>query len=114
MSDKTKKPDTNSRAERLARQLGAERADVVGRRKVLTPVQLLGLAQLASERIQSTGGRPTDPSLTIKRLVGFKPQTWDRLQQITRRLNETGASIAPGQLAAFFIEQCVDDLDVNS
>lgn len=111
MASETNRGD---RARSLGRRLGAERVEEVGRKRVLTPVELLGLAELASNRLRSTGGRPTDPDLTIKRQVGFKPETWARLQALSRELSASGASVAPAQLAAFLIEKGLEDSDIGA
>jgi hypothetical protein len=111
----TANANDEDRIRRLASRLGAPTVERVGQRRVLTPVGILGLAELAaSERLRSTGGRPTDPELTIKRQVGFKPETWKKLQDVARQLSRSGNSVAPAQLAAFLIEKSLEEADTRT
>ncbi|MGQ0631486.1 MAG: hypothetical protein ACT4P1_10615 [Sporichthyaceae bacterium] len=101
----------SERVDQLARRLGASRVVKVGHHSVLSPPELLGLAEVIRTRIRSTGGRPTDPDLTTKRLVGFKPETWQRLQDAAQELGREGVSVAPSQLAAILIERSLNESD---
>jgi hypothetical protein len=56
-------------------------------------------------RLRSTGGRPTDPTWRISRVVPFNPDVWRQLQELSAQLRSAGASASAGQLAAFFVEQ---------
>jgi hypothetical protein len=103
-----------TRIERIAKQIGATRVERVSDRRVLNPLDLLGLAEVASSRIRSSGGRPTDPELTVRRQIGFKPETWERLQVAARQLSCTGMSVAPAQLAAILIEHGVEECGLGS
>lgn len=103
----------DDRTRRLARRVGASRVERVSDAQVLAPTQLLALAALISGRLTATGGRPSDPSLTVKRLVGFKPETWSRLQEAALKLSQAGGSVGPGQLAAFLIERSLEEVDEN-
>ncbi len=74
----------------------------------------LGLLQLRSElalRLQSDGGRPTDPSWTVRRVVPFRPAGWAELQEFAARLTAQGRAVSPAQLAALLIERGLAQLE---
>src|ERR1700724_770091 len=92
----------------LARGLGAER-----RGQVKAGPGYFGAAQLATElahrlRAPATGGRPTDPSWTERRIVPLRRTTLERLNVDANRLG-----IEPMQLAAFLIEKGLDSIVRN-
>ncbi|MGQ0737388.1 MAG: hypothetical protein ACT4QD_27550 [Acidobacteriota bacterium] len=62
-------------------------------------------------RLVSRGGRPADPSPTVRRLVPFKKQVWRRLQTQAQHLSGLGKPVSPGQLAAMLLERSVDELE---
>jgi len=91
--------------DRLARGLGAER-----RGQVKTGPGYFGAAQLAAElarrlRVPASGGRPTDPTWTERRIVPLRPDTLERLNADAGRLG-----IEPMQLAALLIEKGLDSV----
>jgi len=57
-----------------------------------------------SRRLQSSGGRPTDKSWSLKRQIPFSPETWKMLNELAAGQEGGGRSMTPGQLAAFLIE----------
>ena len=74
----------------------------------------LGLVQLRSElaaRLQSDGGRPTDPAWTVRRVVPFRPAGWAELQEFAARITAQGRSVSPAQLAALLIERGLAQLE---
>lgn len=74
----------------------------------------LGLLQLRSElalRLQSDGGRPTDPAWTVRRIVPFRAGGWAELQEFAARLTAQGRSVSPAQLAALLIERGLAQLE---
>ncbi len=103
-------PDSNPAGAAIATALGASR-----RIPVSTDAQgPLGLVQLRSElalRLQSDGGRPTDPAWTIRRIVPFRPAGWAELQEFAARLTAQGRSVSPAQLAALLIERGLAQLE---
>lgn len=58
-------------------------------------------------QLRSSGGRPTNPSWTMKRQVPFSPETWRDLEMRAEICSGKGKRIGPGQLAAFLIEDAV-------
>jgi hypothetical protein len=93
----------------LARGLGAER-----RGRVKTSPGLFGAAQLATElahrlRVPASGGRPTDPAWTVRRIVPLRRATLERLNADADRLG-----IEPMQLAALLIEKGLDSVKQSS
>lgn len=103
-------PDSKPASADIASALGASR-----RIPVHTDAQgPLGLVQLRSElaqRLQSDGGRPTDPEWTIRRIVPFRPAGWAELQEFAARLTAQGRSVSPAQLAALLIERGLAQLE---
>lgn len=103
-------PDSKPAAAEIAAALGASR-----RIPVNTDAQgPLGLVQLRSElalRLQSDGGRPTDPAWTVRRIVPFRPAGWAELQEFAARLTAQGRSVSPAQLAALLIERGLAQLE---
>jgi hypothetical protein len=59
--------------------------------------------------LSSSGGRPTNPKWTLKRQVPFSTETWEELEERARACSgsDSGQKIAPGQLAAFLLEESV-------
>lgn len=79
----------------------------------------LGVLQLQAEladRLYTGGGagRPSDPSWTIRRLIGFRPGTWRALTEIAARLSTPRRRVSPGQVAASLIEGSVAKLGESS
>ena len=58
-------------------------------------------------RLQSSGGRPTNPDWTMKRQVPFSPDTWKGLERRARACSNTGNKIGPGQVAGFLLEEAI-------
>jgi len=55
-------------------------------------------------------GRPTDPTWELRRLVGFRRETWKALGEIADRTSTAGRRISPAQVAAVLIEEGVERL----
>src|SRR5215207_904363 len=88
--------------DRIAKDLGAER-----RGKVVSQGGFFGAIQLAAEvtarfRVPDGGGRPTDPSWEVQRLVRLSPTTLEQLEQLAQK-----AHASPMQVAALLLEQAV-------
>ncbi len=101
-----------------AKPTGADIASALGashRNPVSTGAQgPPGLVQLRSElalRLQSDGGRPTDPTWTVRRVVPFRPAGWAELQEFAARLTAQGRSVSPAQLAALLVERGLAQLE---
>jgi len=76
------------------------------------PFGVLQLQAELAERLHTSAkaGRPSDPAWTIRRLVGFRPETWRTLSDIATRLSTPRRRVSPGQVAASLIEDSVRKL----
>lgn len=101
MSEKAKRVD----ADRIARALGASRTAPLSGRSAQGPLGLVGLRAEVEQRIRSSGGRPTDSSWTVRRVVPFRQDGWTELEAFAARLTASGRSVSPAQLAAILIER---------
>lgn len=100
----TRRPDTNP-AGRLASALGASRTATLSPRGAQGPLGLLQLRAEVDYRLRSSGGRPTDPAWTVRRVVPFRPDGWAELEEFAARLTAAGRAVSPAQLAAILIER---------
>lgn len=102
-------------SEEIRKALGANQPVPV-RTQPHGPFGVLQLQAELAERLQTGGGagRPSDPSWTIRRLVGFRPDTWRTLTEIAARLSTPRRRISPGQVAASLIEDSVAKLGDDS
>jgi hypothetical protein len=97
--------------DKIARNLGAERMG-----KVAPSGGYFGAMQLAAEikarfRVPAGGGRPTDPNWTEKRLLPLRPQTLERLEELTARIwGADGIKIEVMQFAALLVEKEVEQM----
>jgi hypothetical protein len=71
---------------------------------------LLQLRAEIAARLHSSGGRPTDPRWTLKRVVPFGSGSWQDLEHFASRLSEAGRSVSPAQLAAMLVERGLGEL----
>jgi len=97
--------------EEVCRALGADLAEPV-RAQPHGPFGVLQLQRELAKRLHTRGraGRPSDPAWTIRRLVGFRPETWQALSEMAIRLSTTRRRVSPGQVAASLIEERVAQL----
>jgi hypothetical protein len=72
--------------------------------------RILALQRDLQGRFVSTGGRPSDPAPTIRRLITVKKEVWKRLQKFAALLTKLGDRVSPGQLAATLLEKSVTEL----
>jgi hypothetical protein len=79
-----------------------------------TPSGILALQHELRGRLVSAGGRPADPSPTIRRLVPIKKQVWRELQKHASLLSRLGQPVSPGQLAAMLLENSVSHLRLQT
>lgn len=93
-----------ARERRITEALGASVVIPLGRRS-LGPLGMLAIASMLTDRLVSSGGRPTDPSWTVRRLVPFRAETWNRLTAEASRLSTPSRRLTPAQLAAILIER---------
>ncbi len=96
---------------KIARGLGAER-----RGNVSSTGGYFGAMQLLADiearlRVPTSGGRPTDPQWTERRLLPLAPRTLKRLEEITAKVREHGGlNLEPMQLAALLLEKTTEGL----
>lgn len=94
---------------RIAKGLGAER-----RGKVQVSAGYFGGMQLVAEiqarfRIPKGGGRATDPSWKIKRLIPLREQTLRRLERVAHVIGEKQhVRVEPLQVAALLLERITE------
>jgi hypothetical protein len=95
----------------FADALGASRTVPLSGRSAQGPLGLVQLYAEVQQRLKSSGGRPTDPAWTLKRVVPFRQERWEELKAISRKLSAGGGSVSPAQLAAFLVERQLGDLE---
>ena len=76
------------------------------------PAGMLALQRELRARLVSSGGRPSDPAPTIRRLVTLKKEVWRDLQRYAGLLSRLGHRVSPGQLAAMLLEKGVGELGI--
>jgi DNA-binding transcriptional MerR regulator len=96
---------------KLAEGLGASRVVEVGQKKIGGPLDMLALCEEFNERLQSSGGRPTDPSWKLSLQVPFKEESWSRLQDIASEVGVSGRRVGPAQVAALLVENSLEELE---
>jgi len=96
---------------KLAEGLGASCVVEVGQKKIGGPLDMLALREEFNERLQSSGGRPTDPSWKVSRQVPFKEESWSRLQDIASEVGASGRRVGPAQVAALLVENSLEELE---
>ena len=74
------------------------------------PTGILALQRELRVRLVSSGGRPSDPAPTIRRLVTLKKDVWKDLQRHAALLSRLGQGVSPGQFAAMLLEKSLDEL----
>jgi hypothetical protein len=101
----------------MAEALGASLSFPVSTRPTV-PFGILQLqAELAEQLRPPSGaqaGRPSDPEWTIRRLVGFRPETWRALGEIAAQASTSQRRVSPGQVAARLIEDGLARLRASS
>lgn len=78
--------DRSARTTDVAEPLGASRSFAVATRP-RGPFGVAALLEEVKNRLVSRGGRPSDPSPTVRRLVPLKRQVWRRLQMQAEHLS---------------------------
>jgi hypothetical protein len=95
----------------IAEIIGASSAVPVEGLPAQGPLDLLALRREVQERLQSGGGRPTDPTWTITRSIRFRPEHWHRLEKLAERISGPSRRVGPGQLAAILVERALRQID---
>lgn len=94
----------------VAEALGAGRVVALPGGPSGGPLDLLQLRAEVARRLRSTGGRPTDPSWNVQRLVPFRDARWQELTELARQLSTDERKVSPGQLAAILIERALSGM----
>ncbi len=95
---------------RITEALGAQRSIPLDGLPSQGPLDLLQLRTELGRRLRSSGGRPTDPEWTLRRIIPFKEKGWRDLEQLAARCSHEGQTVSPSQLAALLIERGLQDL----
>jgi len=103
------KPQENFE-KRITEALGAQRSFPIDGLPSQGPLDLIQLRDELGHRLRSSGGRPTDPEWTLRRVIPFKEKGWRDLEQLAARCSDEGQTVSPSQLAALLIERGLRDL----
>ena len=95
---------------RVTKALGAQRSFSLDGLPSQGPLDLLQLRAELGRRLRSSGGRPTDPEWSVRRVIPFKEERWRELERLAERCREGGQTVSPSQLAAVLIERGLKDL----
>ncbi|HEX9735245.1 MAG TPA: hypothetical protein VGG06_25020 [Thermoanaerobaculia bacterium] len=90
--------------------LGARRVVRLDQLPSQGPLDLLQLRAELQRRLRSSGGRPTDPDWSIRRVVPFKEDHWRELEELAAACESGGQNVSPGQLAAVLVETGLREL----
>lgn len=100
----------NEFEKRVASALGAKRSIALDGLPSQGPLDLLQLRAELGRRLRSSGGRPTDPEWSVRRVIPFKEEGWRDLERLAARCRDEGQTVSPSQLAALLIERGLRDL----
>ena len=95
---------------RIQQALGAERVIPLEGLPSQGPLDLLQLRAELGRRLQSSGGRPTDPDWELRRVIPFKQEGWAELERLAAICRHHGQRVSPSQLAALLIEHGLEAL----
>lgn len=95
---------------RIAEALGSSKVSPIRGGRSCGPVDLLALRAEARRRLQSSGGRPSDPAWDLTRQVPFKAADWKALEELAAAISTEDRSLSAGQLAAILIERGLSEL----
>lgn len=91
----------------LAKALGADKIARI-QASAHGPFGIMRLVAEVDSRLKpgKGKGRPTDESLTIRRLVGFKKGTWETLNAVSHEVSkQTRHSVSPAQIVSIIVEE---------
>jgi hypothetical protein len=103
--------DDKDSAVRIAQALGANRVTPLPNLPSGGPLDLMQLRAEVAQRLKSSGGRPTDPSWDVQRLVPFGESRWRQLEALAEQLSGGGRSVSPAQLAAILLERVLSQIN---
>jgi hypothetical protein len=97
--------------DKIAKRLGATRRGTVEARSgYFGAMELLAEVQRRFH-VPPTGGRATDPSLTVQRQIALQDRTYKRLVAMAKRLSKaTGRSIGPLQVGTLLLEHAAHEV----
>ena len=99
----------NKKIQKIAKGLGATIRkpvpDVGG-----GPFGAARLAAVLSTRLQSTRGRPSDPTWSVSRQIPMREETLSQLQKLAKSFSSEGRSISPMQVAAQLLEKSLEQV----
>lgn len=100
----------DSQTDRIQRKLGAQHVVSLDGPHDHGPLGLIQLKAELRRRLRSSGGRPSDPEWSIRRLIPFKKDKWTELERQAERCSGQGQRVSPSQLAAVLIERGLQNL----
>ncbi len=95
---------------RIGQSLGASLVVSLPNLPSSGPLDLMQLRAEVAQRLKSSGGRPTDPTWNVQRLVPFQEERWRQLEELAEQLSSAGRRVSPGQLAAMLIERVLNEI----
>jgi hypothetical protein len=97
--------------DKIAKRLGAtHRGTVEARSGYFGAIELLAEVRRRFQ-VPPTGGRATDPSLTVQRQIALQERTYKRLVTMAENLSKaTGRSIGPLQVGTVLLEHAADEI----
>ena len=98
----------------IARITGASRHESVPVPFYYAPPFLDQLQEFIESRLFSTGGRPTIKGAEIVRKVRFTKKHWHKLEALARKMNQTGTSVTPAQIASSILDQVLESAKVKA
>ena len=76
------------------------------------PLDLIQLAAELKSRLQSSGGRPSDPEWDIRRTIPLKKELWQQLNELAATLSKEGRDVSPAQVAAVLLERVLASVEI--
>jgi len=90
------------KVDRIGKILGATRQFAV-KTRAAGPLDLVQLREEINERLESRGGRPSDPEWDLRRVIPLKGSSWNFLREKSGELQ-----VSPGHLAAIILERGIE------
>lgn len=103
----SKKPEKIS-MEAFASALGAERVESINNKT--SPISLMALRQELSEKLHSSGGRPSLEDSTKRQKIPMSDADWKELEIVAKELKKSGVNASAGQVASMIISQSLRSL----
>ncbi|MBI2839653.1 MAG: hypothetical protein HYX75_15180 [Acidobacteria bacterium] len=97
-------------AKKVTTTLGANRTPHL-RQGAKGPISLLALAELLSQQLASTGGRPGLANAERRQKIPTLKGDWQRLKHIASQLQQRGVPCTPGQVAGILLHEDINWLE---